>query len=165
MAEEQFINKVTASGIIAFDLLDFMPADEIVEFDIKNLLFMGMIVKEKEFKIAISEIDFSVFVAKTVAVYCSADAIIPPWVYMIIADKLQPHAAHFDFIDVDSMKLELWKSNIENASISSFKNQKVVLRARPDLHPALYMLATQRLKPIVRTLMYGEIGLPKVIFK
>lgn len=165
MSEERFINKVEASGIIAFDLLDFKPNSEIIGFDIKNLLFMGMIVREKEFKTAISEVDFSVFAGKTIAVYCSADAIIPPWVYMIIADKLYHNAAHYDFMDVDSLKLERWKSNVRNAPISNFENQKVVIRARPDLHPSLYMLATKLLKPIVISLFYGEVGMPKVIFK
>lgn len=165
MSEERFINKVDASGIIAFDLLDFKPSSEIIGFDIKNLLFMGMIVKEKEFKTAISQVDFSVFLGKTAAVHCSADAIIPPWVYILIADKLYANAVYFDFMDVQSLELEQWKSNIRNASVSFFENQKVVIRARPDLHPSLYMLATKRLKPIVKSLFYGEIGMPKVIFK
>jgi hypothetical protein len=165
MAEEQFINKVEAAGIMAFDLLDFKPNAEIMSFDIKDLLFMGLIVKEKEFKTAISEVDFSVFSGKTTAVHCSADAIIPPWVYIIIADKLYDNGVYFDFMDVQSLELEQWKSNIRNAPVSFFENQKVVIRARPDLHPSLYMLATKRLKPIVKSLFYGEVGMPKVIFK
>lgn len=160
-----FVNKVEATGIIAFDLLDFKPAIEIREIDIKDLLYMEMVVKEKEFRAAIAQIDFTSFRNKAVAVYCSVDAIIPSWVYMVLADLLYDNATHFDFKDPQSLQLDLWKSNVLNADLLPLRNKKVVVRARPEIAPALYMLATDRLKPLVKTLMYGEVGMPKVIFK
>lgn len=158
-------NKVEAAGIKPFDLIDFKPTTEVISFDLKPLLFMEMIVKEKEFRAALSLIDFSMYTNKAVAVYCSVDAIIPPWVYMVIADKLYPHAQLFAFSEETSLNLELWKYNILTADISDFKDHKVVVRARTDIHPELYMAATTLLKPVVKSLMYGEIGMPKVIFK
>lgn len=165
MATEIFVNKVEASGIVAFDLIDFRPTTEIAGLDIKDFLFMEMIVKEKEFRSAIDQIDFSSFVNKAVAVHCSVDAIIPSWVYMVLADRLHGNAASFDFKDIPSLELDLWKCNVLDAELSSFENKKVVVRARPEIPPALYMLATDLLKPLVKALMYGEIGMPKVIFK
>lgn len=165
MTTETFVNKVEASGIIAFDLIDFKPKVAIEEFDIKTLLFMEMIIKEKEFRSLISAIDFTSFSNKAVAIYCSVDTIIPSWVYMVLADKFHHHASYFDFKDALSLELDLWKSNIQHADLSVFENKKVVVRARPEIPPALYMLATSLLKPIVKTLMYGEIGMPKIIFK
>ncbi|OBS12856.1 hypothetical protein ATE49_03295 [Elizabethkingia miricola] len=160
-----FINKVEASGIIAFDLIDYKPDIEIIEFDIKDYLYMEMIVKEKEFRNSMSQIDFTYFKGKAVGIVCSADAIIPPWVYMVLAEKFHDNAVYFDFKDITSIEEDLWKENLLKADVSSFTGHKVVVRARPDIPPALYMLATSRLKLLVKVLMYGEIGMPKVIFK
>lgn len=162
---EIFINKVEASGIIAFDLIDYKPRVEVVGFDIKPLLFMELIVKEKEFRAALNAIDFSVFNGKAVAIYCSADAIVPPCVYMLLATKLHRNAIHFDFKETETLYIDLWKSNVERAALSSFKNKKVVVRARPDIPPDMYLVATKCLQPMVSALMYGEVGMPKVIFK
>ena len=165
MTTDTFVNKVEASGIIAFDLIDFRPTVEIVGFDLKDLLYMEVMVKEKEFRTAVMAIDFTAFKDKAVAVHCSADAIIPSWVYMVLAEKFHGNAAYFDFKDIPSLELDLWKSGIAAAELSEFENKKVVVRARPEIPPALYMLATNLLKPIVKALMYGEIGMPKLIFK
>ena len=165
MGNDIFVNKVEASGIVALDLMDYRPTVEVVEFDIKGLLFMEMIVKEKEFKAALSNIDFSPYEGKAVAFVCSADAIIPPWVYTELAVVFQGHAAYVDFNDKAGMELDLWKKNLLAADLSSYEGKKVVVRARPDMPPALYLTAADRLKPMVKTLMYGEVGLPKVIHK
>lgn len=159
------INKVEASGIVAIDLIDYKPTIEVVEFDIKDYLYMGLIVKEKEFKEAISLIDFSHFDGKAVAIICSADAIIPPWVYMFLADKFHSNALIIDFKDKKTLEFNLWKTNLAQADLSAYTNKKTVVRARPDTPPALYLIVTQRLKPLVKALMYGEVGMPKVILK
>lgn len=165
MTNDVLINKVEASGIIALDLIDFKPQLEITGFDIKDHLFMGQIVKEKEFRASLSRIDFTSFRHKAVGIVCSADAIIPPWVYMALAEKFHSNAAYFDFKDKDAVELDLWKANLTKADLSAYQNQKTVVRARSEIPPALYMLAADRLKPLVTTLMYGEVGMPKVIFK
>ncbi len=165
MNQEIFINKAEASGIIALDLLDYKPTTEIVELDIKDHLFMGMIVKEKEFKESIAAVDFSVYNEKAVGIICSTDAIIPPWVYMLIMEKLSPYAVHADLNNADTVLLDLWKRRLMYADLKHYKDQKVVVRARADHDPALYLLAAGLLKPLVKSLMYGEIGMPKVIFK
>lgn len=158
-------NKVTASGIIAFDLLEYKPTIEVVGLDLKQLLYMEMIIKEKEFRIALAQLDFTSFREKAVAVYCSVDAIIPQWVYMVIADKLADQEVYFKFCSVDALALELWETQVQQAEVSSFQDQKVVVRANPDIPDSLYIEASKVLKPVVKSLLYGEIGMPKVIFK
>lgn len=165
MEPKLFINKAEASGIIAFDLLDYKPSIEIETLDIKEHLFMGMIVKEKEFKESLSAFDFSIYAGKSVAVICSTDAIIPPWAYMMLIEKLHLYAIHIDVNSSENILLDFWKKNLINADLEQYKNQKVVVKARADVNPALYLLAAQLLKPFVKNLMYGEIGLPKIIFK
>ncbi len=158
-------NKVTASGIIAFDLLAYKPTIEVVGLDLKQLLYMEMIIKEKEFRIALAQLDFTSFREKAVAVYCSVDAIIPQWVYMVIADKLADQGVYFKFSSVDALALELWEMQVQQAEVSPFQDQKVVVRANPDIPDSLYIEASKVLKPVVKSLLYGEIGMPKVIFK
>lgn len=165
MDTQVFVNKASASGIIAFDFLDYKPTTEIVELDIKDHLFMGMIVKEKEFKESISAVDYSVYQNKAVGIICSTDAIIPPWAYMLLMDKLSPYAVYVDLNSAETVLLDLWKRRLIYADLKHFKDQKVVVRASTSHDPALYVLATELLKPLVKNLMYGEIGLPKVIFK
>ena len=165
MEDDTFVNKVEASGIMALDLINYKPALEIIEFDIKSLLFMEMIVKEREFRASLSGIDLSLYTGKAVAVICSVDAIIPAWAYMALAAVFHGHTAYLDFKGAPGVALDLWKQNLVAADLSSYRDKKVVVRARPDIPPALYMLATELLKPLVRTLMYGEIGMPKVIYK
>ncbi|KFE97605.1 DUF2480 family protein [Chryseobacterium luteum] len=165
MDQKILINKAETSGIIAFDLLKYKPTVEIVELDIKDHLFMGMIVKEKEFKESITAVDFSVYNEKAVAIVCSTDAIIPPWALMMLMEKLSPYTVYADLNNAETILLDLWKRRLMYADLKSYRNQKVVVRAGTDYDPSLYLLAAGLLKPFVKTLMYGEIGLPKVIFK
>ncbi len=165
MDQKILINKAEASGIIAFDLLHYKPSVEIVELDIKDHLFMGMIVKEKEFKESLAAVDFSVYNEKAVGIICSTDAIIPPWALMMLMEKLSPYVMYADLNNAETILLDLWKRRLMYADLRFYKNEKVVVRASSDHDPSLYLLAAGLLKPLVKSLMYGEIGLPKVIFK
>lgn len=163
--ENNFLNKVDASGIVAIDLLDLKPIEKIVVLDIKDHLFMGLIVKEKEFRESVSAIDFTKFKDKIVAVICSADAILPPWIFMLIAEKIFAYTENIYFDNPEKVLENIWLDNLKTADLTFYKDKKVVVRARTEITPALYLSATLFLKPLVKTLMYGEIGMPKVIFK
>lgn len=163
--ENIFFNKVDASGIVAIDLLDLKPLEEIEVLDIKDHLFMGLIVKEKEFRDSVSSIDFTKFKDKIVAVICSADAILPPWIFMLIAEKISAYTENIYFDNPEKVLENMWLNNLKDADLTFYKDKKVVVRARTEITPALYLSATLFLKPLVKTLMYGEIGMPKVIFK
>lgn len=84
---------------------------------------------------------------------------------MFLMEKLSPYAVHVDLNNAETILLNLWKRRLIYADLRHFKDQKVVVRANASYDPALYLLATELLKPLVKSLMYGEIGLPKVIFK
>lgn len=165
MAEDTFVNKVETSGIQTLDLKDYAPKEKSLFFDIKDHLFQGLIVKEKEFKASLSQVNWEEFKGKAVAIDCTEDTIIPPWVYMLISSYLQDLVTHMSFSTAEVLDLEIWKENVEKADLSHFEGKKVVVRAHANLDPSLYVLISQRLKPIVKTLMYGEAGLPKVIWK
>src|ERR1700730_5446892 len=89
---EEIINKVAQSGLLTLDLEDYFPKENIVLLDLKPFLFMEMILKEKEFRAALQNVDWIQYQDKIVAVTCTADAIIPLWAYMLIAVYLQPFA-------------------------------------------------------------------------
>ena len=87
---DTFINKVAESGLITLDLEKYIPKENIAAFDIGQFLFMGMILKEKDFREALKKEDWEKFRDKYVAITCSADAIIPVWAYMLVTTYLQP---------------------------------------------------------------------------
>jgi len=97
--ETPFVNKVADSGLISFDLEEFYPKGEIKIFDLKNFLFMGLILKEKEYRAALQTTDWEIYKDKYVAISCSADAIIPMWANMLAATYLQPIAKEVVFGD------------------------------------------------------------------
>ncbi|QBQ40777.1 DUF2480 family protein [Sphingobacterium psychroaquaticum] len=162
---DTFINKVEASGIITVDLLDYEPKEKSFFLDIKPFLFMEMIVKEKEFKAALETYDWLSLKGRSVAVGCSVDTIIPTWAYMLLVNNLMGIATHIDFCSAAALDRLLWRDAVLATDFSYLTGEKVVVRARPNLDPSLYMAAAEKLKPVVKTLLYGEAGMPKVIAK
>lgn len=165
MEDDVFINKVHASGIVTVDLMDYVPQEEIVTLDIKDFLFMGLIIREKEFKEAVAAYDWTALKDKTVAICCSEDTIIPTWVYFMLADKLHDVAKRIDYRSAEEVGRLLWRANIQEADFTHLEGKKVVVKANPKIDPDLFMTAADQLRPFVATLMYGEAGMPKVIFK
>lgn len=148
------------------DLIDYQPEQNSVFLDIKDYLYQGMIIREKEFKAAVAETDWEVYRDRPVAISCTEeDTIIPTWVYMSLASQLEGVASYIDYCQPAKLDLSIWNSNIATTDFDHLKDKKVVVRARADMHPSLYLTITEKLKPIVKTLMYGEAGLPKVIWK
>src|SRR3954463_7571386 len=90
--ENVIINKVTESALTTIDLEEYYPKGETAVFDLKDHLFMGLILKEKDFRAALQTFDWEIFRGKYVAVTCSADAIIPMWAYMLVTSNVQPVA-------------------------------------------------------------------------
>ena len=77
-------NKVTESGLVNFDLSELSPKGKRIGIDLKDFLFMEMILKEKDFREKVAEIDSEIYRDAYVYVYCSVDAIVPIWAYFLI---------------------------------------------------------------------------------
>ena len=103
--QEEIINKVALSGLITFNLEDIYPPGERVIYDLKDNLFMGLILKEKDFRQFLKENDWSVYKDKYVAILCSEDAIIPQWAFMLLTLYLQPHASLVHFMTWPALSL------------------------------------------------------------
>ena len=90
--EEIIVNKVAQSGLVTLDLEKFYPEGETVVFDMKDYLFMGLILKEKEYREGLKNLDWNIYQNKNVCITCSVDAVIPVWAYMLAVSNLQPVA-------------------------------------------------------------------------
>lgn len=155
---DTIINKVSESGLVTFDLETLFPTDEVKGFDMKDYLFRGLILKEKEFRESLNTTDWDLFNGKDVAIHCSADAIIPLWAYMLVSSYLQPVAKTVFAGTPDEFKKQQFISNIRNIDASAFKDQRVVVKGCGDLEIGEYAFIeiTNKLRPVVKSLMYGE---------
>jgi hypothetical protein len=156
--EEAFINKVSESGLVTVDLEEFYPKEEIALFDLKDFLFMGLILKEKDFREALKNLTWEGFAHKTVAVFCSADAVIPMWAYMLVASYLQPIAKEVFFGTKEDVVKQLLQKNISQLRVDDFKDKRVVIKGCGDLAigEAAYLQATMLLRSVAKSIMYGE---------
>ena len=155
---DAIVNKVAESGLITIDLEDYYPKEKCIIFDLKDHLFMGMILKEKDFREALKNLDWENYRNKNVAITCSADAIIPVWAYMLVATYLSPIAKDFVLGDENELKRKLFLKNISAIDTNKFSDQRVVIKGCGDLaiEDFAYLEITKLLLPVVRSIMYGE---------
>jgi hypothetical protein len=158
MAMTELINKVAQSGIITLDLEQFLPERKVEGLDISQFLFRGLLLKEKDFRTAVKEFDWTVFSGKIVAVYCSTDAIVAQWAYMLLASALQDAGADFYIGTPGETEAQLLLNNIRNIAPEKYQDERVVIKGcgTQPLPDAAYLEITKLLKPYVKTLMFGE---------
>lgn len=155
---DPIINKVADSGLISLDLEKYYPREETAVFDMKDHLFMGMILKEKDFREALKNMDWSVYQNKNTAVTCSVDAIIPVWAYMLVASYLQPVAKEIVLGDEKELHKTLFLKNLSVIRIDEFADKRVVVKGCGETPIAdfVYMEITKLLRPVAKSIMYGE---------
>ncbi len=156
--EEVFVNKVAESGIITITPEEYLPKEDIVSFDIKDFLFMGLILKEKDFRQALKELDKSHYEGKIVALHCSADAIVPMWAYMLVVASLKNEASNILYGNVDAVRESLTKSNIAAINLSEYVDSRIVIKGCGELPipESVYMELTKTFLPVAKSIMYGE---------
>ena len=153
------VNKVAESGIITLDLATYVPREEeIMFFDLKPFLFREMILREKDYRAALQSHDWLQYAGKNVAVQCSVDAIIPVWAYMLATSYLQPVAKYVYLGTAEELKKELLLKYIAQIDPQEFTDKRVVIKGCGDtpIPDAAYLAVTQQLRPVVKSLMYGE---------
>lgn len=156
--ENEIINKVANSGIITVNLEDYITEGERVLFDIKPLLFQELILKEKDFREFIKNNDWSVYKEKLVALTCSNDAIVPTWAYMLLTLALEPYAKKIIFGDLKDLENILFAEKLTSLNVTLFKDARVVIKGCGDkpLPTNAYIQLTTLLKPVAKSIMYGE---------
>ena len=156
---EPIINKVAESGIVTLDLAPLLPEQSsIAVFDLKPFLFREMILKEKDYRAALPVFDWQLYQSKHVALFCSADAIVPVWAYMLAASFLRPVAASVYFGTKEELYRHLVAEQIEKMDLSEYAEKRVVLKGcgEVDVPESAYVAATFRLQGVVKSIMYGE---------
>ena len=155
---ETIVNKVAQSGLITFNLEDYYDKNERVIFDIKDCLFMGLILREKDFREFIKANDWVQYRNKNVAITCSADAIVPTWAYMLLASKLSGIANHYAFGDLINLENSLFQKALSEIDFEFFRNQKIVIKGCGNLPVPInaYVEISRLLLPIAASIMYGE---------
>ena len=156
---DEIINKVAESGLITIDLENYLPQKEsIAVFDLKDFLFMGMILKEKDFREAIKKHDWEKYRDKHVAITCTADAIIPVWAYMLVTTYLQPVAKETIVGTEKEMYKSLFLKNISSIHTPEFSGSRIVLKGcgETSFDDFAYAEATRILLPVAKSIMYGE---------
>jgi Protein of unknown function (DUF2480) len=154
----EIINKVSQSGLITFDLEDlYVPGDRVL-FDLKEWLFEELILKEKDFRARLKEHDWEQYNGKFVAIICSADAIVPTWAFMLIASHLETHAKKITFGNLQKLEEEIFDEAISKLNQADFKDQKVIIKgcSKIDVPVSAYVKLTEILRPVVKSIMYGE---------
>jgi hypothetical protein len=155
---EVIVNKVAESGLITIDPGQYYPKEEIRIFDLKDYLFRGLIVREKDFREALKNVNWQEYFKTNVAVTCSADAIIPVWAYMLAASYLQPVAINIVLGDEKKLIESLLLKNISQINTEDLKDKRVVIKGCGELPipDSAYLHITSVLLPHVKSIMYGE---------
>ncbi len=163
---ETFVNKVAESGIITIDLEAYIP-DEIQVFDLKDHLFMGLILKEKDFREALKKEDWEKYSGKDVAITCSQDAVIPMWAYMLVSSYLQPYASDIYFGDELFTRNAIINKGLSKIDVNEYAGKRVVIKGcgEKEIPASAYVEITKLLRPLAKSIMYGEPCSTVPIFK
>ena len=156
--EEQIVNKVSQSGLLTIDLEAFYPQGERVLFDITDLLFQGLILREKDFREFIKNEDWNKYKDKYVALFCSADAIVPTWAYMLLAAQLEPIAKKVVLGNLETLETILYSEILNQLNIQEYNDARIVIKGCGNLPvpKAAYVQITSLLRPVAKSIMYGE---------
>ncbi|MGB5667203.1 MAG: DUF2480 family protein [Maribacter sp.] len=164
---EEIINRVAQSQLITIDLEDYYPKGERVLLDIKDWLFEDIVLREKEFRTYIAEHDWSQYQSKYVAIYCSTDAIVPGWAYMLVATKLQPFTKNVVKGSLQDLETSNYQTIIANLDLTQFTGKPVIIKgcSNKPVPQNAYLWITQKLLPIAKSVMYGEACSSVPLFK
>jgi hypothetical protein len=156
--EEAIVNKVAQSSLETIDLEKFFPEGGSLVFDLKDYLFMELILKEKDYRESLKKNDWSVYKNKNVCISCSADAIIPLWAYMLAVSYLQPVAKEVIVGNETFMNEVLFLKNLEKINLKDFEGKRVVVKGcgEKEIPASVYAEITKLLLPVVQSIMYGE---------
>jgi hypothetical protein len=156
--QENFVNKVAQSGLITLDPAEFYQTGERVIYDIAPNLFMGLMLREKDFREFVKTNDWTQYQGKNVGIICSADAIVPAWAYMLLANRMSPYAKEIVFGNEEILETILFTKAIEKMDVEQYRDQRMVIKGCGDIPVPVsaYVALTEKLTPVVKSLMFGE---------
>lgn len=155
---DKIINRVAKSSLVTVDLEDFYPSGERVLFDVKDWLFEGLVLREKDFRTHVRNHDWSNFSDKYVAITCSTDAIIPAWAFMLVAIQLEPYAKRVVVGNLEQLESSVFQDIINNFDTSEIDNNPVIIKGCSNKPIPLnaYTMLINKIKASAKSIMYGE---------
>jgi hypothetical protein len=153
------VNRVAQSALITLDLEEYFPKPEDLAFiDLKEYLFKGLILREADFREVVKNTKWGQYKDKYVAIYCSTNAIIPMWAYMVLTSELAPYALDITCSNAELAAEKFLLHNLAKLDKEQFKGQRVVVKGCGDrkVPEAAFVQITQQLTNIARSIMYGE---------
>ena len=152
------VNRVAASKLVTLDLEDFYPTGERVVIDLKDWLFEGLVLREKDFRNSVKTHDWSVYEGKYAAVLCSTDAIIPSWAYLLVTIHLSPYAKKVVVGSLELLESQLFESIIDAIPLEPYQDRPVIIKgcSEKNIPETAYASLVARLLPVTSSLMYGE---------
>ena len=165
--EQPLVNRVASSGLVTFKLEEFFPKEEMAVFDLKDHLFMGLILKEKDFREALANHNWEQYAGKNLAVFCSADAIIPVWAYMLVTVYAAPYANDVFQGTTEEFYKHIFQKALDEVDAAQYADQRVVIKGCSDhpVPPSAYVELTRKLQPYAKSIMFGEPCSTVPIFK
>lgn len=165
--KDEIVNKVANSALKIFDLEDYYPNNPRMELDVSQWLFHGFVLKEKEFRAALKDFDWSVYKDAYVALSCSTDAILPSWAFMLVSSYLEPFAVKVFLGDLEHLESSIYQDLLNELDYSEYENLPVIIKgcAKKPIPDEAYILATRKLMPYARSIMFGEACSAVPIFK
>jgi len=156
--KDVIINRVANSPLVTFDLEEFYHPGERVLIDIGDQLYQGLILKEKDFRAWVRDIDWSIYKNQNVAIWCSADAIIPTWAYMLVATRIAPFAHMVIFGTIEDLEKALYQNALSSIDVKKFRDKKIVIKGcgKYQVPDSAYVEITRLLTPVASSIMYGE---------
>jgi hypothetical protein len=156
--ENAIENKVAQSGLIQLDLETIRIPGERIFFDIRPLLFMDLVLKEKDFRAFLGDHAWNQYQGKHVAISCSSDAIIPTWAFMLISAQMSPFASTIVYGNLADLEKELFTKSLLALNLDTYRDGRVVVKgcSKEAVPTDAYVRLTTLLQPIVKSLFFGE---------
>jgi len=155
---EEIINRVANSKLLTFDLEEIYPKGERLAFDISQWLLEGIVLRESEFREKVKEHDWSQYQNKYIALFCSTEAIVPGWAYILLSLHFAPYAKKVTVGNLEELESILFSELLQNLDISEYIDKPVIIKgcAHKPIPQNAYVLLAQKLHPVAKSIMYGE---------
>ena len=156
--EEEIVNRVAKSPLITFDLEDFYPEGERRSIDMSQWLEQGFILREKEFRLALKNVDFKAYENMYVAINCSTEALLPAWASLLVTTHIQPFAKKVVLGSLEDLERQIFEEIISQLDTTPFVNKPVIIKgcSEKNIPAAAFVSLIQKLQPHAKSLFYGE---------
>jgi hypothetical protein len=164
---EEIVNRVANNKLVTFNLEDIYPKGERVAFDISQWLLEGIVLRESDFREQAKQHDWSQYRDKFVALFCSTDAIVPGWAYLLLSLHLAPFVKKVTVGSLDELESILFAELLQNLDVSEYTDKPVIIKgcAHKPIPQNAYVLLAQKLQPVAKSIMYGEACSSVPLFK